>query len=117
MALLAYFLARPRGRLIVWFHSEVIRAGWRYRMFYRPFLDFALSRATRVVVASPTLAATSPQLQRWQSKCIVIPYGVPPGRDASSQRATERAEEIRRQYGKPFLLFVGRLVPIRVSMC
>ena len=36
MALVAYFLARPAGKLIVWFHSEVIRPSWRYRMFYRP---------------------------------------------------------------------------------
>src|SRR5689334_16283291 len=45
MALLAYYLARPAGRLIVWFHSEVVRPSWRYALFYRPFLNFALARA------------------------------------------------------------------------
>ena len=55
MALLAYFLARPRAPLIIWYHSEVVRPGWRYRLFYRPFLEFALHRAARVVVASPPM--------------------------------------------------------------
>ena len=44
MALLAYFVARPRAPLIIWYHSEVVRPGWRYRLFYRPFLEFALRR-------------------------------------------------------------------------
>ena len=73
MALLAYFLARPAGRLIVWFHSEVVRPSWRYALFYRPFLRFAFARASRIIVASPTLAASAPQLRGWQSKCLVIP--------------------------------------------
>ena len=55
MALVAYFLARPAGRLIVWYHSDVIRPSWLYRLFYRPFLRFALSRAVRIVVSSPAL--------------------------------------------------------------
>jgi len=76
MGLVSYFLTRPSGRLIVWFHSEVIRPGWKYRLFYKPFLRFALDRADRIVVASPTLAASSDQLRPWQSKCVVIPYGV-----------------------------------------
>ena len=70
MALLAYFLARPKAPLIVWYHSEVVRPGWRYRLFYRPLLEFALRRAARVVVASPpmkdvpALAALSREMRR-----------------------------------------------------
>jgi len=108
MGLLSYFLARPDGRLIVWFHSEVIRPNWKYRLFYRPFLQFALKRASKVVVASPTLAQSAPQLSDWQSKCVVIPYGVhvtPP-----SDTVVQRAAELRKAAGRPIILFVGRLV-------
>jgi rhamnosyl/mannosyltransferase len=108
MALLAYFLARPAGRLIVWFHSEVIRPSWRYRLFYRPFLQFAFTRADRIIVASPTLAASSPQLREWQSKCIVIPYGVEIRDD--SPAVQQRAAAIRSTSRDPIVLFVGRLV-------
>ena len=55
MALLAYFVARPKAPLIIWYHSEVVRPGWRYRLFYRPFLEFALRRVARIVVASPPM--------------------------------------------------------------
>jgi rhamnosyl/mannosyltransferase len=108
MALLAYFLVRPAGRLIVWFHSEVIRPSWRYRFFYRPFLQFALARASRIIVASPTLAASSPHLREWQGKCVVIPYAV----ESSSEPAAvgERAGAIRSTFSQPIVLFVGRLV-------
>ncbi len=108
MALVAYFLARPDAQLIVWFHSDVIRPSWRYRLFYRPFLRFALTRATRIAVSSAPLAKTAPALQEWQAKCVVIPFGVE--RPADSPTVAARADEIRREIGRPFVLFVGRLV-------
>jgi glycosyltransferase involved in cell wall biosynthesis len=111
MALLAYFLARPAGRLIVWFHSEVVRPSWRYALFYRPFLRFAFTRASRIIVASPTLAASAPQLRGWQSKCVVIPYGLEMTAGEAPDRVVARADAIRREAaGQPIVLFVGRLV-------
>jgi lipopolysaccharide/colanic/teichoic acid biosynthesis glycosyltransferase/glycosyltransferase involved in cell wall biosynthesis len=113
MALLAYFLARPAGTLIVWFHSEVVRPSWRYRLFYHPFLRFACARASRIVVASPTLAASAPQLREWQAKCVVIPYGIETNHQPPSQSIARRAEAIRQQHQQPLVLFVGRLVPYK----
>ncbi len=110
MALLSYFLARPAGTLIVWFHSEVVRPSWRYRLIYKPFLRFALARASRIVVASPTLAASAPQLGEWRSKCVVIPYGVHAARIPPGDTVLRRAEAIRREHRRPIVLFVGRLV-------
>lgn len=110
MGLLAYFLARPEGALIVWFHSEVIRPSWRYRFFYRPFLQFALARAARVVVASPTLADSAPQLREWRSKCVVIPYGIDVRQEPPPDQIPGRADAIRKEQGSPIVLFVGRLV-------
>ena len=111
MALLAYYLARPAGRLIVWFHSEVVRPSWRYALFYRPFLNFAFARASKIIVASPTLVASSPQLRRWQHKCVVIPYGIDMTSGDAPERVAVRADAIRREAGgQPLVLFVGRLV-------
>ena len=108
MGLLAYYLARPGAPLIVWFHSEVVRPTWQYGLFYRPLLQFALGRAARIIVASPTLAASAPALRQWQSKCVVIPYGI--DGDRSSPYVVRRAEELRRAATRPMVLFVGRLV-------
>jgi glycosyltransferase involved in cell wall biosynthesis len=113
MALVAYFLARPRGRLIVWYHSDVIRPSWRYRLFYRPFLRFALSRAARIVVSSPALGASAPELQDFQAKCKVIPFGIEARGSEAPGATLQRAEEIRREVNQPIVLFVGRLVPYK----
>ena len=105
MALVAYFLARPAGRLIVWYHSDVIRPSWLYRLFYQPFLRFALSRAERIVVSSPSLGTSAPELQDFQAKCTVIPFGVegPPAAHPEEQLP----------HAQPTVLFVGRLVPYK----
>ena len=112
MALVAYFLARPSGRLIVWYHSDVVRPSWRYRLFYRPFLRFALTRAVRIVVSSPALGRSAPELQDFQAKCTVIPFGIDPRLDASDA-ILARAFELRREANRPIVLFVGRLVPYK----
>ena len=113
MAIVAYWLARPAGQLVVWFHSEVIRPGWRYRLFYRPFLQFVFGRAARIVVSSPQLAKTSEPLREWQDKCVVIPFAVEKTGDADGIATRRRAEDIRAEVGRPFALFVGRLVPYK----
>ncbi|HEV3217308.1 MAG TPA: glycosyltransferase [Vicinamibacterales bacterium] len=111
MALLAYFLARPSTTLLVWFHSEVIRPSWRYKLFYRPFLQFALRRAARIVATSPTLAASSPVLTPWHDKCVVIPFGI--DERAPSEQVLQRAAAVREAEARPIVLFVGRLVPYK----
>ena len=113
MALVAYFLVRPAGRLIVWYHSDVIRPSWRYRLFYRPFLRFALSRAVRIVVSSPALGESAPELQDFQSKCTVIPFGIESPNIDATDAVLSRAHVIRREANRPIVLFVGRLVPYK----
>ena len=112
MALLAYFLARPRAPLIIWYHSEVVRPGWRYRLFYRPFLEFALRRVARIVVASPPMKDVA-ALSEYRAKCVVIPYGLDPDRYQPTAAVRARADALRERAGRPVLLFVGRLVPYK----
>jgi glycosyltransferase involved in cell wall biosynthesis len=109
MALLAYFVARPPAPLIIWYHSEVVRPGWRYQIFYRPLLEFALRRASRVVVASPPMADV-PALAAHRHKCGVIPYGLDPDRFRPTASVMAGADALRSRAGSPILLFVGRLV-------
>ncbi len=112
VALVAYFLARPRAPLIVWFHSQVVRPRWRYELFYRPFLDFALRRAARVVVASPPMKDL-PALAAVQDKCVAIPYGLDLDRYQPTAAVRAKADALRERAGGPILLFVGRLVPYK----
>jgi rhamnosyl/mannosyltransferase len=113
MAIVAYWLARPAGQLIVWFHSEVVRPNWRFRLFYRPFLQFVFRRAAKIVVSSPQLAKSSEPLREWQVKCVVIPFAVEKTGDADDLAIRRRADEIRSDAKGPLVLFVGRLVPYK----
>ena len=112
MALLAYFVVRPRAPLVIWYHSEVVRPGWRYRLFYRPFLEFALRRVARIVVASPPMQNV-PALAAYRAKCVVIPYGLDPDRYQPTAVVRARADALRERARGPILLFVGRLVPYK----
>jgi rhamnosyl/mannosyltransferase len=109
MALVAYFLARSRAPLVIWYHSEVVRPNWRYRLFYRPLLEFALRRALRVVVTSPPMTGV-PALAAHRAKCVVIPYGLEVERYGATPAVVARADALRDGARDPILLFVGRLV-------
>ena len=109
MALVAYFLVRPRAPLVIWFHSEVVRPAWRYRLFYHPLLEFALRRAARVVVGSPPMRDVA-ALAAHRAKCVVIPYGVHTDRHRATAAVMARADALRARARGPILLFVGRLV-------
>lgn len=106
IALVSYFLCRPRVPTIVWFHSEVVRPAWRFKLFYEPFLEFTLRRAARIVVSSPALAENARTLRPYRGKCVVIPFGFDPARfsGVSAPPAGPAGD------APPTVLFVGRLV-------
>jgi glycosyltransferase involved in cell wall biosynthesis len=113
VALVADFVARQTGPLVVWYHSEVLRAAWKYRLMYRPVLRRVLRRASRIVVSSPTLADHASELREHRHKCRVIPFGIPLGHFAATPEVCGAADTIRRRYHGPLVLFVGRLVPYK----
>jgi rhamnosyl/mannosyltransferase len=113
LALVADFLSGQSGPLVVWYHSEVLRPAWKYRLMYEPFLRRVLDRAARVVVSSPALAEHAAALQPYRAKCRVVPFGIELDRLACTPAVAARAEAIRRDHPGPRALFVGRLVPYK----
>ena len=111
MALLAYALVNPAGRLIVWFHSEVVRDRWKYALFYKPWFAHAMRRASRIIVASPPMIGAE-QLRGFEEKTVVIPYGVDE-RMVASAAADARASQLRQAHPGTLILFVGRMVPYK----
>jgi glycosyltransferase involved in cell wall biosynthesis len=113
MALVADCLAREHGPLVVWFHSEVLRPQWKYRLLYQPFLARVLRRAARIVVSSPALAEHAAELQPFRDKVVVVPFGIDAERLTCTPEVTARVEALQRESPGPRLLFVGRLVPYK----
>lgn len=113
LALVSDWMAAQKGPLVVWFHSEVLRPQWKYRLLYRPFLRRVLARADRIVVSSPRLAEHAVELQNVRDKCVVIPFGIDTDRLERTPAIDERVASIERAHPGPRVLFVGRLVPYK----
>jgi len=106
-AMVAYLASRHTGRLIVSYHSDVVRQKLLARGF-APLLNRILNRADAVIAASPRNVEASDILQTVKGKCSVIPYGLPiKSYDFVNHAEVER---IRSKYGPRLLLGVGRHV-------
>ncbi len=99
-------LGRSR-RTVITYHSDIVRQQGLLRL-YRPLLWRVLAKADCIIATSPNYVATSPYLQRFADKCVIIPLGVDVDRFQQAdpaQVAVIRAKGAQR----PILLFVGRL--------
>jgi len=107
MAVLAYLASGHSGRLVVTYHSDMVRQKFLGPMF-EPLLHLALRRSSAIIVTSPNYLSTSPVLARHRDRCEVIPLGIPLeefDRDKGTSIAT-----VREQYGDRLIVSVGRLV-------
>jgi glycosyltransferase involved in cell wall biosynthesis len=104
---LAYLASRHPGRLVVTWHSDVLRQRILKRLFL-PIQKHILRLASAIVVASEAYLRTSRPLARYRFKCRVIPYGIRLERFDGVQ--DPRVDEIRQRHGPRIVLAVGRMV-------
>lgn len=104
-----YLLRRPKGKVVVTYHSDVVRQSWA--MFvYGKFLRKFLSKADVIMPTTPNYVESSKYLQPFAEKCCPVPLGIDVSRFELTPELKARAQERRKiARGKPFLLFVGRL--------
>jgi glycosyltransferase involved in cell wall biosynthesis len=113
VALVSDWLVGGSGPLLVWFHSEVLRPAWKYRLLYRPFLRRVLRRAARIAVSSPRLVEHAAELRDFRDKCVVVPFGVEPSRFVRTPELDPAIQAIEEKFPGPRVFFVGRLVPYK----
>lgn len=106
-AVLAYLMSGHKGRLVVSYHSDVVRQRVLERLF-RPFLIRFLKRADAIVVATPNHIDSSPVLRGFRDRCVVIPYGIRLPDGAGVEAST--VARLRERFGPRMVLGVGRLV-------
>lgn len=95
------------GKVVLWWHSDVIRQK-RLMRFYRPFLIRLLKRADLIIAATQGHIDDSEFLPDYREKCVVIPYGVEKKMlDASGSVGHQKKTDKNRQ---TTFLFVGRFV-------
>lgn len=106
---LSYLLARPSGKLIVTYHSDIVRQRFLLSL-YGPFLKVFLDKADCILASSPNLIRNSPFLSGFQQKCKVAHFGIELARFKTNEKIKERVKEIRRDCPGKIVLFVGRLI-------
>jgi len=107
MAHFAYLLAKPAGRLVIMWHSDIIRQKLLAKPYYW-YLHRLLERADCIIASSLNYVKYSPFLKNFADKCIVIPLGINVKDFFSSPDVLRKAESIRQKYGERLVLFVGR---------
>lgn len=110
---LACFLSGYKGKVILWWHSDIVRQK-KLMKLYRPLMEWLLRRADCIVVATQGHIDGSKYLKPYQDKCRIIPYGVERQIEETADRwiAVQEESSGRQHSSKDSVrfLFVGRLV-------
>ena len=105
--ILAILASGYRGRLIVTWHSDIIRQRRLAKMF-EPIQRRFLANCDAIIATSPNYVESSPDLRRLRKRTVVIPYGIEAAEFCSPGDAALAA--IKRGRSTPLLIAVGRLV-------
>jgi rhamnosyl/mannosyltransferase len=110
MANLAVWLARPRGKLVLHWHSDIINQARAIKL-YEPLQRWLLQRADAIIATSPPYAEGSPYLKPYLSKVHVVPLGIQPSRMEQPADALAQARRaLRVRYGqRPLVFAIGRM--------
>jgi len=109
LADLSCLLFKPKAKILVWWHSDIIKQK-AFMFLYGPIMKMFLRKAEKIVVATEKHISSSKYLSEYKSKCVEIPFGVDLKKYSMSDAVRHEVEQIRKKHNKPILLFVGRLV-------
>ncbi len=101
LAVFSYLIMKPKGKLFVTWHSDIIKQKL-ILFFIKPFIYKFLSKAKKIIVASPNMFENSLSLKKYKNKIEVIPYSINPQKYQLSQKIKQKTSR--------FILFIGRLI-------
>lgn len=104
----AFFLSGFKGKIVVWWHSDIVRQKALMKV-YMPLMDKFLKRADCIIAATRGHIDSSRYLSPYRHKCMIIPYGidVQTFAGASAQDHPQIPAGIDKVKK---LLFIGRLI-------
>ena len=108
MATLALWLSGYKGKVILHWHSDILKQKHLLRLFL-PLQRWLIRRADLILGTTPVYVSESPFLREVQDKVNFLPIGVDP-----YPWLADEIEAIRTTYpGKKIIFNMGRLVPYK----
>ena len=108
LADLALLLSGYKGRVVVAWHSDVVRQKLLLKL-YTPLMKWLLKRADAILVATQAHIDSSPYLRPYREKCVIVPYGIDPAEYDDRPHLSPLNGMLHDKSAKK-VLFTGRLV-------
>jgi rhamnosyl/mannosyltransferase len=105
---LAYLVSGYKGKVVVWWHSDIVNQKFLLRLI-SPMIKSFLKRADLIIVATQAHIESSKFLKSYASKCRVIPFGLRFGDYEHVTIKNFLTDKLNNAENKK-LLFVGRFV-------
>ena len=104
---IASLLAGLKSKIVVTYHSDIIRQA-KLAKLYSPFLLRFLESSEAIIATSPPYVESSAVLRQFRDKCKVIPFGIDLSRFAPNDNTKRQVTAIRGNYEGPIALFIGK---------
>ncbi len=104
---LACLLSGYRGKVVLYWHSDVVKQK-KLMILYRPIMEKFLKRTDAIIVGADGVINGSSYLKPYRNKCVTIPFAVNEKIEQMGKRYMEQALPNMEKHAK--FLFVGRLV-------
>jgi len=107
MANLAYFLVRPKAKLILHWHAEIVRPK-KLLFLYEPLQNWLLKRADKIIILMPSYLEDSKYIRKYKEKTIVIYNCINPEILKINEYKVREIKDLFKD--KPIILSLARLV-------
>lgn len=107
IAFLAVWLFKPKGKIIIHYHSDIIKQRISGFLF-QPILLKVLQMSGKIIISNPNMLKSSKILSKFSQKCEIIPFGID-SREIEEKIDENLQKQIKEKYGN-YILFVGRLI-------
>ena len=107
LADLACLLSGYRGKVVLYWHSDVVKQK-KLMVLYRPIMERFLKRVDAIIVGANGVIEGSSYLKPYQHKCVTIPFAVNEKIEQMGKRYLDQAQTNEEKHSR--FLFVGRLV-------
>ena len=107
LGVMSYLISKPKGRVVVTWHSEIIKQKFML-FFFMPFLKRFLKNAGVIITTSQNMVDNSKVLKKYKDKCAVVPLGINPKEFITNDNINKIIKEIKGIISAKIVLFVGR---------